>query len=307
MAISNSKSPSREQRSLSAVKKAVIPAAGLGTRFLPATKSVPKELLPIVDTPTIQYIVQEVYEAGIETLILVTAKGKDSILDHFDLNKDLETKLKAEGKEQLAERLNEQCGLVKIVTVRQPEPRGLGHAVLCAKDIVGDEPFAVLLGDDLVDAKVPCCKQMIDEFTHYNKAIVALMEVAEQDVSKFGICGGKAVSERSIELDKMVEKPKAEEAPSRLAIVGRYILKPRIFELLEQTKPGKGGEIQLTDAMAQLMREEGFIGYQFEGKRYDAGDKFGFIQANIAYALKNPKIRGELLEYMAEVVKEEVR
>lgn len=280
------------------VKKAVIPAAGLGTRFLPATKAVPKELLPIVDTPTIQYIVQEVHAAGIETLVLVTGKGKTAIVDHFDLNLELQHKLESEGKNDLAQRLNHACGMVKIVSTRQQTPRGLGHAVLCARDIIGDEPFAVLLGDDLVDSTVPCTKQMIDVYNRYKKSVVALMEVPDLDVPKFGICGGKKIAERIIEIDKMVEKPKFDEAPSKLAIVGRYILTPRIFEILEQTPPGKGGEIQLTDAMAQLMREEGFIGYQFQGDRYDAGDKFGFIQANIAYGLKNPEIAPRLKEYM---------
>jgi UTP--glucose-1-phosphate uridylyltransferase len=285
----------------SPIKFAVIPAAGLGTRFLPATKSVPKELLPIVDTPTIQYIVQEVYDAGIETLVLVTGKGKNAIIDHFDLNEALEEKLRAEGKDDLAARLHEQCGLVKIVTVRQQSPRGLGHAVLCAKEVVGNNPFVVLLGDDLVDAEVPCTKQMIHEFDKHRKSIVALMEVPDKDISKFGICAGKAIDDHALSLSTMVEKPAPGDAPSNLAIVGRYILTPRIFNILEDTIPGKGGEIQLTDAMAILMREEGFIGYKFKGQRFDAGDKFGFIQANIYYALKNPKLKPLLLEYMRQL------
>lgn len=286
------------------VRKAVIPAAGLGTRFLPATKSVPKELLPIVDTPTIQYIVEEVHEAGIETLVLVTGKGKTGIVDHFDLNLELQQKLEAEGKFDLANRLNEQADLVKIVSTRQQSPRGLGHAVLCAKDIIGDEPFAVLLGDDLVDHEVPCTKQMMDVFKTYGKSVVALMEVSDEDVPKFGICGGKEIGDRVIEINQMVEKPKLSEAPSKLAIVGRYILTPEIFEILENATPGKGGEIQLTDAMAKLMKSQGFIGYRFKGKRYDAGDKFGFLQANIGYGLKFPDIKPRLLEYMKEVIKE---
>lgn len=285
------------------VRKAVIPAAGLGTRFLPATKSVPKELLPIVDTPTIQYIVEEVYDAGIETLVLVTGKGKSAIEDHFDLNTELEGKLLAEGKSDLAERLNGQTDLVKIVSVRQQIPRGLGHAVLCAKDVIGNEPFVVCLGDDLVDAEVPCTKQMIDIYQKYGKSVCAVMEVPDEDVSKFGIVAGKEITPQVIEIDRMVEKPSLAEAPSHLAIVGRYILTPRIFEFLEKTKPGKNGEIQITDAMAQLMKEEGFIGYKFDGVRYDAGDKFGFIQANIAYGLKNPEIEPRLKEYMKRVLK----
>lgn len=287
------------------VRTAIIPAAGLGTRFLPATKSVPKELLPIVDTPTIQYIVQEVYDAGIETLILVTGKGKSSILDHFDLNEALEEKLRREGKDDLAQRLHEQCGLVRIVSVRQQSPRGLGHAVLCAKDIVGDEPFAVLLGDDLVDSTVPCTKQMINEYQKYGQSIVALMEIAKNDVNKFGICAGTPISEQALQLHTMVEKPPLAEAPSNLAIVGRYILTPEIFKILENTPPGRGGEIQLTDAMSTLMKQQGFVGYKFDGQRFDAGDKFGFIQANIFYAMKNPKIRPQLLQYMRSLVEEE--
>ena len=284
------------------VRKAVIPAAGLGTRFLPATKSVPKELLPIVDTPTIQYIVEEVQEAGIETVILITGKGKSAIVDHFDLNLELQNKLESEGKHDLAEALNHQSHLVKMVAVRQQRPLGLGHAVLCARDIIGDEPFAILLGDDLVDAEVPCTRQMMDVFTKHQKPVVALMEVPEADVSKFGVCGGKEIEDRVLELSKMVEKPKLADAPSRLAIVGRYILTPEIFDILANQKPGKGGEIQLTDAMATLMQRSGFLGYRFQGERYDAGDKFGFIQANIAYALKNPEIAPRLKQYMQKIL-----
>ena len=284
------------------VKKAIVPAAGLGTRFLPASKSVPKELLPIVDTPTIQYIVEEVHQAGIETVVLVTGKGKTGIVDHFDLNSELQAKLESEGKYDLARLLNEASGLVKIVSTRQQSPRGLGHAVLCAKDIVGDEPFAVLLGDDLVDAEVPCTKQMIDVYNKYGKSVVALMKVSDEDISKFGCAAGAELEPGVLDLNKMVEKPALEEAPSRYAIVGRYILTPKIFEILERQTPGKGGEIQLTDAMARLMKEEGFVGYLFKGDRYDAGDKFGFIQANIAYALKMPEIKDRLLEYMKSLV-----
>lgn len=280
------------------VRKAVIPAAGLGTRFLPATKSVPKELLPIVDTPTIQYIVQEIVDSGIDTVILITGMGKAAIEDHFDVYHDLEKKLEAEGKEKLANLLKETSNMARIVSVRQGTPRGLGHAVLCAKDIVGNEPFVVLLGDDLVDAEVPCTKQMIDVYEKHQRSVVALMEVPDEDVSKFGICGGKEITSRVMDIDTMVEKPKLSEAPSHKAIVGRYVLTPRIFQILEETDPGVGGEIQLTDAMAKLMAEEGFLGYEFEGERYDAGDKFGFIQANIHYALKRPDIAPKLYEYL---------
>jgi len=286
------------------VRKAIIPAAGLGTRFLPATKAVPKELLPIVDTPTIQYIVQEIVDAGIETVILITGKGKSRIVDHFDVYPELEEKLEREGKHDLAETLRKSASMVRMVAVRQGVPRGLGHAVLCAKEIIGNEPFAVLLGDDLVDSQVPCTKQMIDVYEKYQKSVVALMEVGDSDVPKFGIVGGRKIEDRVLELNQMVEKPKLADAPSKLAIVGRYILTPKIFDLLEQTDPGKGGEIQLTDAMAKLMKLEGFVGYEFEGNRYDAGDKFGFIQANIAYSLKRPDIAPKLREYMAKLVEE---
>jgi len=286
------------------IKKAVIPAAGLGTRFLPATKAVPKELLPIVDVPTIQIIAEEVAKAGIETVILVTGRGKSAIEDHFDLHLELENKLLKEGKADLAKRLKDTAKIVRIVSVRQQSPRGLGDAVLCARDIIGDEPFVVLLGDDLVDSTVPCTKQMIDVYDKHQKAVVALMEVPNEDISKFGICAGKSLSEREIELEVMLEKPNLKEAPSNLAIVGRYILTPRIFEILSETTPGKSGEIQLTDAMSKLMKEQGFIGYKFAGNRYDAGDKFGFIQANIAYALKRPDIAPRLIEYMRKIVRE---
>ena len=283
------------------VRKAVVPAAGLGTRFLPATKAVPKELLPIIDTPTIQYIVKEAVDSGIEDMLFIVGRGKHSIIDHFDLYPELENKLEREGKTELLAALRETSSMVKVVSVRQQEPRGLGHAVLCAKDLIGDEPFAVLLGDDLVDAVTPCCKQMIDVFNQYNKSVVALMRVPESDVPRFGICGGNVLGERCYMLDTMVEKPSLADAPSNLAIVGRYILKPSIFDYLEKVKPGKGGEIQLTDAMGMMMKEEGFVGYEFTGNRYDAGDKFGFLQANIAYALKRRDIRPRLMAYLKEL------
>ena len=286
------------------IHKAVIPAAGLGTRFLPATKAVPKELLPIVDIPTIQLIVEEVVNSGMDTVILISGRGKAAIVDHFDRHSDLENKLEAEGKKDLAKLIRDVSGMVKMVAVRQQVPKGLGHAVLCAKEIVGNEPFVVLLGDDLVDAEVPCAKQMIDVYEKYGKSVVALMEVPECDIPRFGIVGGKQLSDRVFELDTMVEKPALKDAPSNLSIVGRYVLSPKIFEILEKTKPGKNGEIQLTDAMAQLMKSEGFIGYKFEGNRYDAGDKFGFLQANIAYGLKRPDIAPKLMEYMKQLTRD---
>ena len=284
------------------IRKAIIPAAGLGTRFLPATKAVPKELLPIVDIPTIQYIVKEAVESGIEDIIFVTGRGKNSILDHFDAYPELEEKLEREGKMDLLHLLRETSTMAKVVSVRQQVPRGLGDAVLCAKDLIGDEPFLVLLGDDLVDAATPCSKQMMDVFEKHDKSVVALLRVPDEDVPRFGICGGHAVSERVYMLDTMVEKPNLHEAPSNLSIVGRYILKPSIFKYLEEVELGKGGELQLTDAMARMMRVEGFIGYEFTGERYDAGDKFGFLQAGIAYGLKRRDIAPRLKAYMAKVV-----
>jgi len=284
------------------IRKAIIPAAGLGTRFLPATKAVPKELLPIVDIPTIQYIVKEAVESGIEDIIFVTGRGKNSILDHFDAYPELEDKLEREGKMDLLHLLRETSTMAKVVSVRQQVPRGLGDAVLCAKDLIGDEPFLVLLGDDLVDAATPCSKQMIDVFEKHDKSVVALLRVPDEDVPRFGICGGHAASERVYMLDTMVEKPNLSEAPSNLAIVGRYILKPSIFKYLEEIELGKGGELQLTDAMARMMRVEGFVGYEFTGERYDAGDKFGFLQAGIAYGLKRRDIAPRLKAYMAKVV-----
>ena len=286
------------------IRKAVIPAAGLGTRFLPATKAVPKELLPIVDIPTVQYIVKEAVESGIEDIIFITGRGKSSIIDHFDAHPDLERKLEREGKTDLVNALRETSRMAKVVSIRQQEPKGLGDAVLCAKDLIGDEPFLVLLGDDLVDSSTPCSKQMIEVYNQHQKSVVALMRVADEDVPKFGICGGHAISERVYTLDTMVEKPSLTEAPSNLAIVGRYILKPSIFKYLEETELGKGGELQLTDAMARMMKVEGFVGYEFIGDRYDAGDKFGFLQANIAYGLKRRDIAPRLKAYMQKVIGE---
>lgn len=286
------------------IRKAVIPAAGLGTRFLPATKAVPKELLPIVDIPTIQYIVKEAVDSGIRDIIFVTGRGKNALIDHFDTIPELEQKLERDGKHDLVAALRETSSMANIISVRQPEPRGLGDAVLCAKDVIGDEPFLVLLGDDLVDAATPCSKQMIDVFQKHNKSVVALMRVSDEDVPKFGICGGHALDERVNLLDTMVEKPSLDDAPSNLAIVGRYILKPSIFKYIEEIEAGKNNEIQLTDAMARMMKVEGFVGYEFTGERYDAGDRFGFLQASIAFGLKRRDIAPRLKAYMRKLVEQ---
>jgi UTP--glucose-1-phosphate uridylyltransferase len=283
------------------IRKAVIPAAGLGTRFLPATKAVPKELLPIVDTPTIQYIVEEAVAAGVTDVIIVSAKGKDSIVDHFDVAKELEAQLTKTGKTALRDQMRAIARMANVITVRQQEPLGLGHAVLCARPAVGDEPFVVMLGDDIIDAPVPGARQLADCYARTGMGTIALMEVPLSETSMYGIASGTPMDERTLRIDRLVEKPRT-DPPSRLAVIGRYVLPPRIFEILEQVKPGVGGEIQLTDALAVLAREEGLVGYRFEGERHDAGDRFGYLKANIAFALKRPELRKPLLEYLRGVL-----
>jgi UTP--glucose-1-phosphate uridylyltransferase len=284
------------------IRKAVIPAAGLGTRFLPATKAVPKELLPIVDIPTIQYIVAEAVAAGVRDVILICARGKDSIVDHFDIAGELEAHLERTGKVELKKQMREIARMANVVTIRQQEPLGLGHAVLCAKDIVGDEPFVVMLGDDIIDAAVPGAKQLADCWERHGLGTIALMEVPRDETHMYGIAAGSNVDDRTLRIDRLVEKPK-KDPPSNLAVIGRYVLPPRIFEILEQVKPGVGGEIQLTDALAVLAREEGLLGYRFEGDRYDAGDRVGYLKANIAYALKRPDLAPTLRDWLREVVR----
>jgi UTP--glucose-1-phosphate uridylyltransferase len=282
------------------IRKAVIPAAGLGTRFLPATKAVPKELLPIVDTPTIQYIVAEAVAAGVRDVILICARGKDSIVDHFDLAAELEAHLERTGKLELRDQMRAIARMASVVTVRQQEPLGLGHAVLCARDLVGDEPFLVMLGDDIIDSQVPASRQLTDCYRRTGLGTIALMEVRPEETSSYGIAAGTPIDERTLRIERLVEKPK-KDPPSRLAVIGRYVLPPRIFEILAAQAPGVGGEIQLTDALAVLAREEGLVGYRFEGERYDAGDRLGYLKANIAYALKRPELRAPLLAFLAEV------
>lgn len=285
------------------IKKCVVPAAGLGTRFLPATKAVPKEMLPIVDKPTLQYIVEESVSAGIEDVILISGRGKTSMEDHFDLAIELEEVLKARNKDEELRKLRAISEMANIVTVRQKEPLGLGHAVLCAKNLVGDGPFGVILGDDIIDAEVPAIRQLALAYHRHKRGVVALMEVPPEETHLYGIAAGEAIDGETVRITHIVEKPKS-NPPSNLAVIGRYVLPPSVFPLLERQEKGVGGEIQLTDALAKLARTEGLVGYKFAGRRYDAGDKVGYLKANIAYALKREDIRGPLLSYLRQVVAE---
>ncbi|MBV7274772.1 UTP--glucose-1-phosphate uridylyltransferase GalU [Clostridium thailandense] len=280
------------------IKKAIIPAAGLGTRFLPATKAQPKEMLPIVDKPTIQYIVEEAVASGIEEILIITGRNKRAIEDHFDKAVELEDELKNSNKEELLELVQGISNMVDIYYMRQKEPRGLGHAISRAKTFVGDEPFAVMLGDDVVDSKTPCLKQLMDCYDRYKTSILGVQQVRKEDVFKYGIINGLELENNVYKVNNMIEKPKVEEATSNIAILGRYIITPKIFEMLEKTKPGKGGEIQLTDALKELSKYESVYAYCFEGERYDVGDKFGFLRANIEYALKRDELREELIPYL---------
>ncbi|MDQ0198790.1 UTP--glucose-1-phosphate uridylyltransferase GalU [Neobacillus ginsengisoli] len=288
------------------VRKAIIPAAGLGTRFLPATKAMPKEMLPIVDKPTIQYIVEEAVESGIEDIIIVTGKGKRAIEDHFDNSFELEQNLYEKGKFALLDEVQKSSKLVDIHYIRQKEPKGLGHAIWCARKFIGDEPFAVLLGDDIVQADKPCLRQMMDQYERYNASILGVQTVEESEVSRYGIVDGNFINERFYSVNSLVEKPKQEEAPSNLAILGRYILSPKIFEILGKQEPGAGGEIQLTDAIAALNLYEAVYAYDFEGVRYDVGEKMGFIQTSIEFALQRDDLRNQLLDYLSSVLNKEL-
>ena len=280
------------------VKKAVIPVAGLGTRFLPATKTVPKELLPIVDIPSIQYVVQEAVDAGIEEIIFVTGRGKDAIEDHFDEAPELEQILTDRGNTEMVKALRRVAEMIEVVSVRQKRPLGLGHAVLCARDLVGSEPFAVMLADDLVDSEVPCVRQLVDIFNRKEESVIALLQVPLEEVHQYGVIEGKEIEPRIYEIQRTVEKPVSSEAPSRMAIIGRYVLRPEIFEILQKQPPGRGGEIQLTDGLAQLARRRKMFGCVFAGERYDIGDKFGFVRATVAYALKRPDLKDKVTEYL---------
>jgi UTP--glucose-1-phosphate uridylyltransferase len=280
------------------VKKAIIPAAGLGTRFLPATKAQPKEMLPIVDKPTIQYIIEEAVASGIEEILIITGRNKKCIEDHFDKSVELEMELERSGKSELLELVQDISGMVDIHYIRQKEPKGLGHAIYCAKTFVGKEPFAVLLGDDVVDSEKPCLKQLIDCYNEYKTSILGVQQVPHENVNKYGIVNGIHIEDRVYKVKDLVEKPSVEEAPSNVAILGRYIITPAIFEILENTKPGKGGEIQLTDALKTLIQQEAMYAYNFEGKRYDVGDKLGFLEATVEYALKRDDLRDSFIDYL---------
>ena len=280
------------------VRKAIIPAAGLGTRFLPATKAQPKEMLPIVDKPTIQYIIEEAVASGIEEILIITGRNKKSIEDHFDKSVELEMELEKAGKQEMLDLVRGISDMVDIHYIRQKEPRGLGHAIHCAKSFVGNEPFAVMLGDDVVDSEVPCLKQLIDCFNEYKTTIVGVQTVAPENVDKYGIVDGIHIEDRVYKVKRLVEKPAIEESPSNVAILGRYIITPQIFEILENTKPGKGNEIQLTDALESLIRNEAMYAYDFEGRRYDVGDKLGFLQATVEFALKREELREDFIEYL---------
>lgn len=282
------------------LRTCVFPCAGFGTRFFPATKVIPKEMLPLVDKPILQYGIEEARDSGLDKLIIVTSKGKDSILDHFDRTAELERSLRERGKDELLAEVDAVSRMVDLVAVRQKEALGLGHAVLTAKDAVGDHPFAVVLPDDVILADIPCLLQMRRVFEDTGRPVVALMEVTPEETSRYGIVAGELVSERRFKITDMVEKPKS-DPPSQYAIIGRYILPPDIFPLLEKTERGAGGEIQLTDALRELVRSGDFYGYVFSGRRYDAGEKLGYLKATVDYALRHPGLGREFRSYLESV------
>ncbi len=285
------------------VRKAVIPAAGLGTRFLPATKAQPKEMLPIVDKPTLQFIIEEAVASGIEEILIITGRNKSSIENHFDKSVELEMELERAGKDDLLEEVRRISDMANIQYIRQKEPRGLGHAIYCAKSFIANEPFAVLLGDDVVYSETPCLKQMIEAYDEYKTTILGVQEVPDEDVNKYGIVDGKHIEDRIYKVRNLVEKPNVGNAPSNIGILGRYIINPAIMEAIEETKPGKNGEIQLTDALNILAQREAMYAYVFEGKRYDVGNKQGFLEATVEFALRRDDLRDEFLSYLENVVK----
>ncbi|MFZ5986941.1 MAG: UTP--glucose-1-phosphate uridylyltransferase GalU [Bacillota bacterium] len=286
------------------VRKAIIPAGGLGTRFLPATKAQPKEMLPIVDKPTIQYIVEEAIASGIEDIMIISGRSKRAIEDHFDKAYELEEELRKKGNQEILSQVEDISNLVNIHYIRQKEPKGLGHAIYCAKSFIGNEPFAVLLGDDIVDSQEPSLKQLIKIYDEYKTTVLGVQQVPESQVSQYGIVSCIKVDDRVYKVKDLVEKPDQENAPSNIAILGRYIITPEIFKHLESIEPGKGGEIQLTDALKSLMGVEAMYAYDFEGKRYDVGNKLGFLQATVEFALKREDLNKEFIEYLSSLCNE---
>jgi UTP--glucose-1-phosphate uridylyltransferase len=283
------------------VKKAIIPAAGLGTRFLPATKAQPKEMLPIVDKPTIQYIVEEAVNSGIEDILIITGRNKRAIEDHFDKSFELEVTLEQKGKHELLKIVKDISEMVNIHYIRQKEANGLGHAIHCAKAFIKDEPFAVLLGDDIVFSEKPCLLQLMEQYETYQSTILGVQMVLPEDVDKYGIVSGEKISDNLYLVDDLIEKPDKENAPTNVAILGRYIITPGIFEILEHTKPGAGGEIQLTDALKELAQKEKMYAYEFQGERYDVGDKLGFLKATVEFALRRDDIKYEFMDYLKTI------
>ncbi|HLF86412.1 MAG TPA: UTP--glucose-1-phosphate uridylyltransferase GalU [Nitrospiria bacterium] len=284
------------------VFKAVIPAAGLGTRFLPVTKASPKEMLPLVDKPLIQYVVEEAVASGIKEVIIVTGRGKRAIEDHFDISFELEENLRENGKNAILKEIRKISMLADFCYVRQSKAKGLGHAILTTKNLVGNEPFAVLLGDDIVDAEVPALRQMVRIYEKYHAPVLAIAKVRKDEVKNYGIIKGKKIDRRLFSVEDLVEKPDPDDAPSDLAVIGRYILVPEVFGMLEMVKPGKNGEIQLTDGLRILAKKGPIYGYLVEGKRYDAGDKLGFLKATVEFALKNPDLGREFRSYLGSLV-----
>jgi UTP--glucose-1-phosphate uridylyltransferase len=290
---------------LKKVRKAIIPAAGLGTRFLPATKAMPKEMLPIVDKPTIQYIVEEAIASGIEDIIIVTGKGKRAIEDHFDFAHELEQNLMDKGKFELLEKVRYSTNLADIHYIRQKEPKGLGHAVWCARNFIGDEPFAVLLGDDIVQSDTPCLKQLINQYEETLSSVIGVQSVPDDETHRYGIVEPSVQGGRRYQVENFVEKPAPGTAPSNLAIMGRYILTPEIFMFLDQQEKGAGGEIQLTDAIQKLNQIQRVFAYDFEGKRYDVGEKIGFVKTTIEFALQDESLKREMMEFLVEIIEKE--
>ena len=290
---------------LKKVRKAIIPAAGLGTRFLPATKSVPKEMLPIIDKPTIQYIVEEAVASGIEDIIIITGKGKRAIEDHFDIAPELEQNLTAKGKLDTLEQVQYSSNLANIHYVRQKEPKGLGHAVWCARNFIGDEPFAVLLGDYIVQSETPCVKQLINQYNDTGSSIIGVQQIPYEETHRYGIIDPDGKEGRRYKVSNFIEKPAPGKAPSNLAIMGRYVLTPEIFDLLENQETGAGGEIQLTDAIQKLNEVQTVYAYDFEGKRYDVGEKIGFVKPTIEFALQHEDLRNDVLNVLKDIVEKE--